>query len=180
MFTDLSNIKYFDLSNNNLTFIADQLFEYLLNIKYLNLSHNQIEEIDRTSFENLPKLNNLDLSNNQLMGDDFLWPIFGLNHLNLSHNQFKSLNTSMLDNLDVVEVVGNPWDCKWLMAELMQPSKRLNYGQEYVVSTKKKTLNVPGVECWEADDTKKFIVILDNSMSHEEDVEVSAYLLIHC
>jgi Leucine rich repeat len=169
MFADCSSMKYFDLSNNNLTFIADNLFEYASQIKHLNLSHNQIEDIDQTAFEGLPKLRNLDLAANRLASDSFLWPIVGLAYLNLSHNAYRSVNMSLMDHLEVTELAGNPWDCQWLMAVLMVASKRLNFGRDYLVETKQKVVNVPGVACWEEPNVQKFIIVMDRAQTMDED-----------
>jgi Leucine-rich repeat (LRR) protein len=178
MFADCLSMKYFDLSNNNLTFIADNMFEYANQVKHLNLSHNQIDDIDSAAFEGMPKLRNLDLAGNKLASDSFLWPIVGLTHLNLSHNAYRTLNTSLMDHPEVVELAGNRWDCQWLMAELMVAPRRLNFGQEYLVEAKQKEFNVPGVACWEEGDVQKFIIVMDRSQVMD-DVEVTLLLFQH-
>lgn len=161
IFKDYSNVKYFDFSKNNLTTLANNLFEYMSNVEHLNLSKNGIQEIEPDVFMATKRLRQLDLAGNQLQNDGFLWPIIGLKNLNLSSNLFRSFNTSVLEDLDDVELKDNPWNCKWLLTELSFSSHRMHFGNLHNMNTLEpwNQDEISGIDCAENGRIKSIIVL---------------------
>jgi hypothetical protein len=168
MFEDLTNMKVFDSSSNNISQFPESLFENMEDIKTINLSNNAIEKIETNSFQGLKKFSNLDLSFNALDRDNFLWPIVGLKYLNLSHNSYKQINVSVLDNLDVAIVHTNPFSCEWLVNEMKFAPNHIKFGVDFTTHSKENALRLPGIQCFERDGTKNKIIVMETEKEVED------------
>jgi Leucine-rich repeat (LRR) protein len=69
-FSAFINLKYFNLSHNDLKSIDENLFSNLPNLRVLNLSRNQLTVLDPKSFRSLKNLIWLNLDDNQLVQFD--------------------------------------------------------------------------------------------------------------
>ncbi|XP_065092163.1 insulin-like growth factor-binding protein complex acid labile subunit isoform X2 [Ochlerotatus camptorhynchus] len=180
IFKDFSLVRVLDLSGNRLVYIENKLFEYSPRLETLNLSRNAIAEIEPNIFEDSKKLYSLDLSHNQLMEDAFLWPIVNLKHLNMSFNMFHRLNTSLLESLGHVKLHRNPWSCQFLILELLKQSKNVEYGKDYVVTSKESILNTQGIECTDERGKQRDIVIVESAAKTEySSSEYHRFHLLH-
>lgn len=166
-------LKYLDVSSNNLTAIPDDLFEFTEKIVYLNLSRNDLDEIGTSVLKNLAHLRSLDLAYNHLSSDGFLWPITSLQFLNLSHNNYNRINVTILSNLQYAELYDNPWDCQWLVHEMAHTSSEgaIAFGRNYIVHHRHGVLKVPGIQCHDLDGTKS-LILLDTEKAKEEILKV--------
>lgn len=166
-------LKYFDISSNNLTTILDNLFESTKRLVYVNISGNKIEDIETNAFKEL-NLHSIDLSYNKLSNDGFLWFITSLQYLNLSHNNYKRINLSILKNLQYAEMYDNPWDCQWLVHELVYTSSEgaIGFGRSYIVPQRQGILRVPGIQCFDIDGSEKRLIVLDTEKAKEELIKV--------
>lgn len=167
MFQDFGNVKVFDLSVNNISEIPERLFESIQEVERLNFSSNSITEIDTFAMQGLKKLVNIDLSHNELDSDKFLWPVFGLKVLNITHNNFKTINTSVLQDLMEAKLWSNPWECRWLVEEMLF-SSNIKFGRDYVIEYKDKALNVPGIQCFEDNGVERSVIVLKIDREVEE------------
>lgn len=163
-------LKYFDLSANNLTIVTGELFEFMPKLISLNMSRNGLEEVDTNAMKDLEHLRSLDLSFNRLSHDSFLWPIAELRYLNLSHNQYMRVNMSIFHNVIYAEMYDNPFDCQWLINEMAHLSSdgAIAFGRSYIVTHNKGVLSVPGIQCYDMDGTKRDLIVLDTEKAKEE------------
>lgn len=171
-----------DLSCNNLTEINNDLFAFITKIKMLNLSRNQIDDIDDNAFKTLNHLTSLDLSFNRLTNDGFLWPTTEqLQYLNMSNNNYKHVNMSLLHGLTIGEMLDNPWDCQWLVHEMIHASVNgvIHFGRDYVLEHRHGLLLVPGVQCFNQDGIKHNLIVLDKEKANEDMIEVNLQLKYH-
>lgn len=114
-----TQLRYLDLSDNNITFLKDDAFDahpkiiwlslsknrltffpanalkILRKLNQLNLSDNEFESIDSPDYANSPNLRELDLSNNKItsISPKAFQNSTQLQNLDLSHNQIKNLDT---------------------------------------------------------------------------------------
>lgn len=164
MFQDLSHLKQFDISNNNLTTLKDNVFEQAYNLEIINFTKNEIYEIDSNTFLKLKKLKLLDLSYNNLKSDNFL-PHDSLRYLNLSYNKYSSLNESAVLDLEV-ELFGNVWDCKWVLEKIIiESSSSYHFSKQYLVNTTNDVLHFDGIDCSDDETGQKrnFIIVKKNT-----------------
>lgn len=107
IFTDLANLKYLDLSNNQIIHIrSDKIFSTTQMLKTIKLNDNLLQSIDDAVFSEL-KLQHLDLSCNNLSSDNFLWSeTVEIAYLNLTYNAYTSINSSILENIIVTDFYG--------------------------------------------------------------------------
>ncbi|XP_053614603.1 toll-like receptor 6 isoform X2 [Plodia interpunctella] len=89
-FSSLTELKYLNLSNNDLSNIFKDSFKNLISLNILDLSSNAIKTIEDESFNDLRKLKTLILSNTQLTTTFALHTLRGM----------VSLNTIFLVNID--------------------------------------------------------------------------------
>lgn len=129
-FNDLGSVEVFDASRNTLSFLADNQFEKMLSLAELRLRSNAIEKISVTSFHGAKELVSVDLSHNRLASDAFLAGLGPIKSLNLSFNRYKRIDASLLKNIDSAELVGNFWQCDWLIPEIVH--RRLPPGMHFV------------------------------------------------
>lgn len=120
------NLKFFDVSNNNLTQLQDYLFADMTSIEIIYLNRNVIDTIQPFTFANLSNLRSLDLSNNRLQSDTFLENIVTLRSINLSHNDFEHLNVKLLNNFGIVILLNNQWNCSWLIKTMTKQFRSSN------------------------------------------------------
>lgn len=180
MFQDLSHLKQFDISNNNLTVLKENVFEQAYNLESINLTKNYIHEIDSNIFSKLKKLKLLDLAYNNLKSDNFL-PHDSLKYLNLSYNKYSSLNESAVLDLDV-ELFGNLWNCKWLLEKIViESSNSYHFSKEYVVNTTNDVLKFDIIDCSddERGQNRNLIIIKKNTDCNVESFEVICSLAIN-
>ena len=135
-----SNLSYLDLSNNKISSLSENSFQYLTNLKALYLSSNKLKTIRQGWFSPLLQLSYLYLVNNEI------WPEL-LSSLYLSYNQLKTI-PPLPDNASQVDLLGNPIFCGCYLNVNKNISKtfinvdchRLDYYREIV--TKSERLNV--------------------------------------
>uniref|UniRef100_A0AAG5DR44 Uncharacterized protein n=1 Tax=Anopheles atroparvus TaxID=41427 RepID=A0AAG5DR44_ANOAO len=162
MLKDFGNLRDLDLSSNVFDYVGLKLFSETPRLVRLNLSGNSINEIDRDVFEDLTKLHTLDLAHNQLADDGFLWPLMNLSVLNMSHNALHKINTSLLESLALVELYGNPWDCRFLVHELVpHHARNVVYGKDYIVEDPGQILSATGIECTDERGKHRDIVVVE-------------------
>ncbi|KAK6036007.1 leucine Rich repeat-containing domain protein [Cooperia oncophora] len=89
VFAELKNLRYVDLSNNNIVHILPQAFTSLPLIDTLLLHHNEIERIDKSAFHRVARIETLDLSHNFLKNFtcEQLGSVQTIFNLNLAHNR---------------------------------------------------------------------------------------------
>ncbi|XP_072044938.1 toll-like receptor 2 [Amphiura filiformis] len=86
------NLRYLDLSNNNIDNINENDFSSLVNIEYMNLSHNRIYSLP--DFSSLVNITRMDLSFNRIesLPETQFQHLSGLAYLNLAGNRLANLN----------------------------------------------------------------------------------------
>ena len=106
-----SNLSYLDLSNNKISSLSENSFQYLTNWKVLYLSFNKFITIRRGWFQPLLQLSYLYLANNEIsvVEQTEIWPE-QLSTLDLSCNQLKTI-PKLPDNGSQVDLLGNPIFC---------------------------------------------------------------------
>ncbi|XP_050077311.1 insulin-like growth factor-binding protein complex acid labile subunit isoform X2 [Anopheles maculipalpis] len=177
---DASNLRDLDISANKLDYISLKLSIATPRLIRLNLSSNAISEIERDAFEDLPKLHTLDLAHNQLTDDAFLWPLMNLSVLNMSQNGFRRINASLLESLAVAELYDNPWDCRFLIQELVHHSSNVIYGKNYLVEDMGRILTANGIECTDERGKHRDIVVVEPpAKPSESELEYRRYKFFH-
>ena len=107
-----SNLSYLDLSNNKISSLSENSFQYLTNLKVLYLSFNKFKTIRRGWFQPLLQLSYLYLANNEISVIEQtteIWPEL-LSTLDLSYNQLKTI-PKLPDKGSKVDLLGNPIFC---------------------------------------------------------------------
>lgn len=182
-FHSFVNLKLFDASSNRLTYLFDGILECLSTVNHINLSHNTIDEIENNVFSEMTSIQTIDLSNNKLSNDSFLDGITELKTLIMSYNRFEYLNLSKLRDVDEVDVIGNPWNCSWLVVEMARCSNGVRFGKNFSIATEEQVLTVPGIDCIDENGYNRSIVMLQQSMrvrkTEEKFNEVPIYTDIH-
>ena len=158
---DLAKLKTLVMSGNKLTYLFNNALEDLSELEHIDLSKNAIDEIQDDVFSHLRKLRTINLSENQLSTDNFLENVDTLKNLNMSHNQFENLNLSMFYHYHNVELNGNPWNCSWLIAEMMTVSHGIEFGHNYTIEMQDQLLMVPGIDCKDEEGKHRSIVVLE-------------------
>lgn len=104
-------IQHLDLSMNKLTYVGGSL-DYLNNLKYLNLSYNQLDSLPFLSHESSKKLEILLLCHNLIEDISGIWIFSNLNKLDLSYNLLDDhvnlTSLSELKKLQWLSLVGSP------------------------------------------------------------------------
>lgn len=137
--------------------------EYLSNVEQINLSHNAIDGIESNVFSGMTSIRTIDLSYNKLSNDSFLDEISELKTLIMSYNQFEYLNLSKLVDVDEVDLIGNPWNCTWLVVEMMRCSNGVRFGRNFSIAMEEQILTVPGIDCIDQGGNNRSIVMLQQS-----------------
>ncbi|CAG5106181.1 Similar to lgr4: Leucine-rich repeat-containing G-protein coupled receptor 4 (Danio rerio) [Cotesia congregata] len=103
--SNLKNLEYFSVSNNNLTSLKRYNFDNLLNLKILKLSHNGLTEIIPGTFNKLVSLEVLDLSSNklQILPNDWITPKIKLKYLFLNDNLLTSFQSSSIIKIKTLQ-----------------------------------------------------------------------------
>lgn len=130
IFSDLGSVEVFDASRNTLSFLADNQFEKMLSLADLRIHSNVIEKISVSSFHGAKELVSVDLSHNRLASDAFLAGLGPVKSLNLSFNRYKRIDPSLLKDIESAELVGNFWQCDWLIPAIVH--RRLPPGMHFV------------------------------------------------
>lgn len=162
-FNSFVNLKLFDASSNKLTYLFNGTLEYLSRAEHINLSHNAIDEIETNVFSEITSIQTIDLSYNKLYNDSFLDEITELKKLIMSYNQFEYLNLSKLVDVDEVDLIGNPWNCTWLVVEMMRCSNGVRFGNNFSIAMEEQILTVPGIDCIDQSGNNRSIVMLQQS-----------------
>uniref|UniRef100_A0A182NTC3 Uncharacterized protein n=1 Tax=Anopheles dirus TaxID=7168 RepID=A0A182NTC3_9DIPT len=177
---DCANLRDLDLSGNRLGYVGLKLSIATPRLARLNLSGNAIGEIERDTFEDLPKLHTLDLARNQLTDDGFLSPLMNLSVLNMSQNGFRKINASLLESLTLVELYDNPWECRFLVQELVHHSKSVIYGKNYLVEDTGRILTATGIECTDERGKHRDIVVVEPpAKPSDSELEFHRYRFFH-
>lgn len=92
-FSNLHNLEYLSLRNNQLESINADMVQGIYNLRYLDVSHNNIYRITNDVFDHLPYLINLDISENNI------------NCIGVEYMAHK------LHYLSSLDVSNNPWSC---------------------------------------------------------------------
>lgn len=195
---ELACLRTLDLSNNQLTFLPDHLFNYTSLIETIRLNNNALEAFDETIFSEM-SLKILDLSCNLLSKDNFLWSPLSIEYLNLTFNRYKEINSSALENImtdlsgklcntisngSLDEAfkylgylfVGNPFACEWLFREGLF-LKNVRLGENYVVDSKRNTFKAEGIQCFDENGTTERRLIIVEPMI-EQNNEVSTIISV--
>lgn len=173
-FHSFVNLKLFDASSNKLTYLFDGTLEYLSNVEHINLSHNAIDEIETNVFSvGMTSIQTIDLSYNKLSNDSFLDELTELKSLIMSYNQFEYLNLSKLVDVDEVDLIGNPWNCTWLVVEMMSCSNGVRFGKNFSVAMEEQILTVPGIDCIDQGGNNRSIVMLQQSNVRRDEKQVN-------
>lgn len=175
-------------SSNNLSHLHENHFEKKPSLELIDLSNNSIEFIHRHAFADAKSLKIVDLSNNRLTSDEFLPHLRTIKTLRLNQNEYTTLNITLLHDIDEVQLVGNFWQCPWLIPELVH--QRLHNGIHFVAdeaqSYEKQFNSVEEIDCYDQNRnnlTKKHLVLRHVIVVHskgekgcgfldDEDVEV--------
>lgn len=97
-FNYLSLLNVLDLSNNKLLGIHPDTFNSLVKLKKLNLSHNELEEILPHTLKSLKQLNVLDLSWNQLkkIHPDAFNTLIGVDEVLINNNKLTQKQVALI------------------------------------------------------------------------------------
>lgn len=145
LFSDLVSMEIFDVSHNVLSFLTDNQFEEMSSLTDLRLQSNIIEKISLNAFIGTNKLCSVDLSYNRLTIDGFIANLVHLRTLNLNYNRYKQIDSSLLKQIENIELVGNYWECDWLIPEIVY--KRLPNGMHFVPPTM-RNLAYDEIDCY--------------------------------
>uniref|UniRef100_A0A182QY87 Uncharacterized protein n=1 Tax=Anopheles farauti TaxID=69004 RepID=A0A182QY87_9DIPT len=177
---DCANLRELDLAGNRLEYVGLRLSIATPRLARLNLSSNAIAEIEPDTFEDLPKLHTLDLAQNKLTDDGFLWPLMNLSVLNMTRNGFRKVNASLLESLTLVELTDNPWECRFLVQELVHHSKSVIYGKNYLVEDTGHILTATGIECTDERGKHRDIVVVEPpAKPSDSEAEFHRYRFFH-
>lgn len=132
-------------------------------VEHINLSHNAIDGIETNVFSEMTSIQTIDLSYNKLSNDSFLDEITELKTLIMSYNQFEYLNLSKLVDVDEVDLIGNPWNCTWLVVEMMHCSNGVRFGKNFSIAMEEQVLTVPGIDCIDQSGNNRSIVMLQQT-----------------
>lgn len=147
------------------------MLDYLSTVKHINLSHNAIDGIETNVFSEMISIQTIDLSYNKLSNDSFLDGITELKTLIMAHNQFKYLNLSQLVDVDEVVLIGNPWNCTWLVVEMMRCSNGIRFGNDFTIDMEEQVLTVPGIDCVdESGNNRSIVMVQQTSMRKVEKI----------
>lgn len=158
-FEDLTKLQKLDLSHNEITELQSNIFFFIRNIEHINVSYNKIEEIESDILSGLSYLQTLDLSFNQLSSDNFIDGSNQLLYLNLSGNNYNRFNISKLIGLNEIRLDDNPWNCKWLVARMVEGDDKLKFGYNFTVDEMDDVLNVPGIDCNDNGISRSLIIL---------------------
>lgn len=162
----LVNLVEFIISSNNLTYLREHNFIKNTLLEYINLSNNSIVDIPRNAFLELKSLHAIDLSSNRLSNDEFLNSLHSVKILRLNKNNYTRLNISLLYDIDKVELMGNFWQCSFLIPELIY--QRLHRGIQFVVNEtqnyKKQFNSVEEIDCY--DQNRNNLTTKQNILRH--------------
>uniref|UniRef100_A0A1I8NBG2 Leucine rich repeat protein n=1 Tax=Musca domestica TaxID=7370 RepID=A0A1I8NBG2_MUSDO len=97
-FGGLKNLKFLDISYNNIISLQGGLFEDLINLEHLDVSHNDVEAIDANTFGKNSKLTSLNLSDNK-------FSVFEPNSLShFGHLHLVDLSNTLLEDFHIQSV----------------------------------------------------------------------------
>nr|XP_018899822.1 PREDICTED: leucine-rich repeat neuronal protein 1 [Bemisia tabaci] len=129
MLRDLKELRYLDLSRNEIPSIDSDALEKNELLQYVNISHNKLEDV-KTLFEDLTMLTELDLSSNQIkiLDKDVFEDCSSLRRLLLNNNRIEYLPLLVfqyLENLTELKLSNNP--LKHLPTDIFHQNKRIQY-----------------------------------------------------
>ncbi len=111
-FDQLVNLKYLDLSLNNLTFVSAATFKFTPKLEHLNLSANRLHEFHIMLFN----LRYLNLDNNRISTtSNVLWDYFSIEIFSMAHNslstypsfEMNEINSSIVDTFKEIHLNHN-------------------------------------------------------------------------
>lgn len=113
VFIYVHSLRFLCLSGCSVTDISHHILKDISNIKYLNISHNQIRNIQKGTFDLLKELRCLDISFNNLtaLHNDTCLSSRNLSEYLASDSPESCLATEVSSSLLKVKVNNNPWDC---------------------------------------------------------------------
>ncbi|CAG9836536.1 unnamed protein product [Diabrotica balteata] len=96
-----------DMSLNSLTEVNSYIFRNCINLKYINMSQCLIEYVASDSFKSLQKLESINLSNNKIIAieSDTFHNLQNLIVLDISENNLESIKENAISNLDSLEEI---------------------------------------------------------------------------
>lgn len=169
-FEDFLKLRILDLSQNAITELDANLFDFVRNIENLNMSHNNIITIKSGMLTGLSNLRTLDLSSNRLSSDNFIDASNRLLFLNLSNNHYTRFNISKLYGLNEIRLYDNPWDCRWLIGQMTAGDDRLLFGRNFTIATINTVLEVPGIECND-NGVERSVIVLDSNHIQRDQID---------
>lgn len=160
----------------------DNRFAYLPMIASIHMARNNISYVHPFTFTNLKSLQHLDLSTNRLASDSFINFESHLKQLSLAHNLYKTFNISTLKSIDHVNLTSNPWNCTWLVSELVQKNHRItemHFGRPVtgVGANHSAKQNAEDVICYDyrddnlEDASSRSIILIDAHRSNDNSAE---------
>lgn len=107
IFKPLPKLDVLELGGNNITFLEPGIFRNLTKLRLLNLWGNKLQNLTRSVFSDVPNLENLDLSSNKLvtLPPDVFADLIKLKNINLYTNDFISLPQSLFRSTPLLEKV---------------------------------------------------------------------------
>ena len=131
---DLPELRYLDLSMNQLTNLHSDLFHRLSRLQFLDVSHNQLSSLPSRGLSISRYLKELKLNNNriQTLPDD-ITQLHWLTTLALDNNPLNALPTNMVALSDIVQIIIDGIWAQKIGESLqnisyMQPSARFDIG----------------------------------------------------
>lgn len=112
-FRHLSNLRYMDVTHNNLKVIESDTFSRTRSLESLKLSYNQITDIRSGSFDGLTKLLFLDLSSNRLKYILRMERVESLRYIDADDNSVREITSNhfcSVPQLEAISLENNPID----------------------------------------------------------------------
>lgn len=139
-FQNLKNLHSMDITEGQLSHIEDNAFMGLKNLKYLELSKNNIStNLTEKTFSGLSSLERLDLDFNKIshVTPGALLIMKTMQWLSMDNNQIttlqpEALNSKIMPGLFEIDLNGNPWYCDCHLRWLKERSD--SYNLPYIVN----------------------------------------------
>ncbi|GFU47258.1 hypothetical protein NPIL_544731 [Nephila pilipes] len=113
---ELHSLEIMNVSNSKVEYLRNNAFSSLYNLIELNLKNNKISLVEENAFRNLTKLKNLDLSGNMLEAilQEYTLDLYSLERINLQNNKIQIVTAKTFfrsENLQDLLLGGNVLHC---------------------------------------------------------------------